>query len=65
MVFADDLLDETEEDRYNDSCLQGLSKDDEEDWNGEHVRHLGEMGRLEERANTKVGKDMAAQMTLG
>ena len=51
----DDLFDETEEDGDDDGGLQGLTKDDEEDWDGEDVWHPGEMGG-EERESTKVGK---------
>lgn len=36
------LLQESKEYRDNDNSLQGLSKDDEEDWNGENVdSHYG------------------------
>lgn len=34
-----DLLDNTEQDGDDDGSLEGLPENDEENWNGEHVRH--------------------------
>lgn len=34
-----DLLDNTEQDGDDDSGLEGFPEHDEENWNGEHVRH--------------------------
>ena len=34
-----DLLNDAEQDGDNDGSLEGLPKHNEENWNGEHVRH--------------------------
>src|SRR5882672_8773098 len=36
-VFMYNLLDKTQENRYNDSSFKRLTKDDEENWDGEQV----------------------------
>jgi hypothetical protein len=44
-VVADDLLDETKENRDDDGCLESLTEYDEEDGDGEDAaRHGGRMG---------------------